>query len=172
MEEALNSQVALEAASSSQYLAMASWMEAQGFEGTATFLYEQADEERLHMLKLFHYINDAGGSAISPETPAPKLSFDSFSDTFAQIMAQEQKVTNAINGLVSLCIDEKDHTTNNFLQWYVAEQLEEEATFRSILDKLKIIGDNAAALYMLDRDLKSMAGQSTPLDSASLGQEG
>jgi ferritin len=165
IEEALNEQVALEAFSSNQYLAMASWMDQQGFEGTATFLYEQSDEERMHMMKLFHYINDAGGFAITPALESPVLEFDNYKSTFELILQQEQKVSNAIHGLVNKSLEAKDYTTHNFLQWYVSEQLEEEAMFRTILDKLKIIGDNSAALYMLDRDLKSMAGEDAELDS-------
>lgn len=165
IEKALNQQVALEAFSSNQYLAMASWMDRKGFEGTASFLYEQSDEERMHMLKLFHYVNDAGGFALTPALESPVLKFDSYKSTFSLILQQEQKVTNAIHGLVNKSLEEKDYTTHNFLQWYVSEQLEEEALFRTILDKLKIIGDNSAALYMLDRDLKSMAGEDVDLDS-------
>jgi ferritin len=154
MQAALNAQIETEGFASAQYLAMASWAESKGFEGTAQFLYRQADEERMHMLKLFHYVNDAGGFAVSPGVSKPKLEFESFQELFENILTQERSVSSKINNLVNLAFEQKDHTTNNFLQWYVAEQLEEEALFRSILDKLLIIGDNGGALYMLDKDLQ------------------
>ncbi|MCB9246281.1 MAG: ferritin [Flavobacteriales bacterium] len=154
MEAALNAQIEKEGFASAQYLAMASWAENRGFEGTAQFLYRQSDEERMHMLKLFHYVNDAGGAAISPGVAIPRKDFESFRELFEVILAQEQGVSERINALVSLATEQKDHTTHNFLQWYVAEQLEEESLFRSILDKLKIIGNDGGALYMLDKDLQ------------------
>jgi len=155
INEALNAQIETEGFASAQYLAMGSWAESKGFEGTAQFLYRQADEERMHMLKLFHYVNEAGGYAISPGVATPRKEFSSFQELFELILEQEKSVSAKINSLVSLASDQKDHTTHNFLQWYVSEQLEEEALFRSILDKLRIIGDNGGALYMLDKDLLS-----------------
>ena len=171
IEKALNEQVAMECFSSAQYLAMASWIENKGFEGTASFLYTQSDEERTHMLKLFHYIIDAGGTAVSPGIKEPKLNFKNLHEVFENIYSQEQKVSQSINHLVNLAHEEKDHTTHNFLQWYVAEQLEEEALFRSILDKLKIIGDNGGALYVFDKDMKDVVGQKNILKSQSTGNK-
>lgn len=156
LELALNKQVAMESHASFSYLAMASWMENEGFEGTAKFLYAQSDEERMHMLKLFHYINEVGGFAIAPAVEAPVLSYDSFHQVFTAILKQEEAVSSSINNLVSLANRENDHTTFNFLQWYVAEQREEEAQFRNILDKLKILGKDGAGLYLLDRDLGNL----------------
>jgi len=160
LEAALNEQVALEAYSSYSYLAMGSWMENEGFEGTAKFLYAQSDEERMHMLKLFHYINEVGGFAISPSVNAPTIEFGSFQEVFERVLAQEKKVTAAINRLMDIANKQADHTTANFLQWYVAEQREEEAQFNSILAKLKIIGKDGSGLYLIDRDLELLAGDS------------
>jgi ferritin len=157
VENALLKQVALEAYASMSYLAMASWMDCKGYEGTAQFLYAQSEEERGHMLKIFHYINDAGGTAIVPELKKPKESYDSYIACFDQILIQEIEVSNAIHSLVDLSINEKDHTTNNFLQWYVSEQLEEESQFRTIIDKIKILGKDGSGLYLLDKDLGTMA---------------
>ena len=158
LEAALNEQVALEAYASYSYLAMGSWMENEGFEGTAKFLYAQSDEERMHMLKLFHYINEVGGFAISPSVNAPTIEFGSFQEVFERVLAQEKKVTAAINTLMDIANKQADHTTANFLQWYVAEQREEEAQFNSILAKLKIIGKDGSGLYLIDRDLELLAG--------------
>jgi len=160
LEAALNEQVALEAYASYSYLAMGSWMENEGFEGTAKFLYAQSDEERMHMLKLFHYINEVGGFAISPSVNAPTIEFGSFQEVFERVLAQEKKVTAAINTLMDIANKQADHTTANFLQWYVAEQREEEAQFNSILAKLKIIGKDGSGLYLIDRDLELLAGDS------------
>lgn len=157
LETALNNQVAMESYASFSYLAMASWMENEGFEGTAKFLYAQSDEERMHMLKLFHYINEVGGFAIAPAVNAPAIKYESFAQVFSAILQQEEAVSASINNLVSLANQQNDHTTFNFLQWYVAEQREEEAQFRSIIDKLKILGKDGAGLYLLDRDLGNLA---------------
>lgn len=157
IENALNDQVALEAFSSFQYLAMASWLDNNGFEGASKFIYAQAEEEKMHMQKLFFYINDAGGFAKAPAVEQPNHKYPSFGDLFSQILAHEGKVSASIHELVNLCLQEKDFTSFNFLQWYVQEQLEEENLFRTIVDKIKMVGENTDGLYMLDKDLGSMA---------------
>jgi ferritin len=157
LEEALNQQVAIEASASFIYLAMASWMENEGFEGTARFLYAQSDEERMHMMKLFHYINEVGGYALSPQVSTPDTQFESYNHVFLRVLDQEKKVTAAINRLMDIATKEGDHTTANFLQWYVAEQREEEAQFHAILNKLKILGNDGSGLYLIDRDLDQLA---------------
>jgi len=167
LESALNDQVAMEARASASYLAMASWMEGEGFDGTAQFLYAQSDEERMHMLKLFHYINEVGGFAVSPAVAAPSTSFSSFKEVFDKILHQEQQVTAAIHHLMNLATKEADHTTANFLQWYVSEQREEEAQFNTIINKLKIIGNDGSGLYLIDRDLAGMAAAAAKASSKS-----
>jgi ferritin len=132
-------------------------MENEGFEGTAEFLYQQSDEERMHMMKLFHYINEVGGFAMAPAVAAPELKFDSFKHVFERVLEQEKKVTAAIHNLMDIATKEADHTTANFLQWYVAEQREEEAQFNTILGKLKILGNDGSGLYLMDRDLAQLA---------------
>ncbi len=153
-------QIELEAFSSQYYLAMASWAEMVGYNGTSKFLYLHADEERMHMLKLFHYINDRGGHAVVPALEQPPQTFNSISEIFEMVLSHEVKVTSEINNLVDICLKEKDYTTHNFLQWYVSEQIEEEALARNILDKLKLIGNDKGGLYLLDRDLESMGAAS------------
>ncbi|RYD75534.1 MAG: ferritin, partial [Sphingobacteriales bacterium] len=142
IEQGLNMQIELEAFSSQYYLAMASWAEMVGYNGTSKFLYVHADEERMHMLKLFHYINDRGGHAIVPPLEQPQQTFNSIVEIFEMVLSHEIKVTTEINNLVDICLKEKDYTTHNFLQWYVSEQIEEEALARNILDKLKLIGND------------------------------
>ena len=160
--KALNDQIRYEAESSQIYLSMASWAETNGFEGVAQFMFAQSDEERLHMLKILHYVNERGGHAVITELNAPPTHFGSVKEMFEQLLQHEIKVSSLINNLVSITLDEKDFATHNFLQWYVAEQIEEEATARTILDKIKLIGDEKSGFYIFDKDIKAMIGQ-TPV---------
>ena len=155
IEEALNKQVTVEASSSQVYLAMASWAETLGFEGVATFMYAHSDEEREHMLK---FINERGGHAKVSQLDAPPAEFGSFKEMFESLFQHEVKVSKSINDLVDITLQEKDYATHNFLQWYVSEQIEEEALARNILDKIKLIGDDKGGLYLFDNDVKSLIG--------------
>lgn len=156
VEEALNRQIDLEGFSSMYYLAMGSWAEVKGYKGVAQFLFHHSDEERMHMLKLFHYINDRGGFAIVPAFAAPQKDFKGIREIFDIVLSHEVKVSNEINALVELCIGEKDYTTHNFLQWYVTEQIEEESLARDVIDKLNLIGEDKGGMYLFDRDLATM----------------
>ncbi len=158
IESALNGQVAIEASSSQAYLAMASWAENQGLQGTAAFLYRHSDEERLHMLKLIKFINERGGCAVVPALKQPSTKYKGITDVFQALLDHETIVTNEINGVVDLCLKEKDYTTHNFMQWYVGEQIEEEALARTLIDKLNLIGNDKGGLYLFDRDLEGMQG--------------
>ena len=153
IEKALNKQIELEASSSQFYLSMASWTETKGLSGSSDFLYQHSDEERLHMLKLVKFINERGGNALIPALIQPPKTFKSLSHVFESLLEHELNVTESINNIVGLCLEEKDFTTHNFMQWYVAEQLEEEALARTILDRLKMIGNDKGGLYLFDRDL-------------------
>lgn len=153
IEKALNKQIELEASSSQFYLSMASWTESQGLEGTSSFLYQHSDEERMHMLKLVKFINERGGVAVIPALIKPPTTFESLTHVFESLLEHELNVTESINNIVGLCLDEKDFTTHNFMQWYVAEQLEEEALARTTIDKLNMIGSDKGGLYLFDRDL-------------------
>ncbi len=157
INELLNRQVQLEGESSNVYLAMASWAEQQGYEGIAQFLYHHSDEERMHMLKLFKFINERGGSAVVPVIKAVPNSYKSVELLFKSVLDHEVKVSTEINKLVGHCLDERDYTTHNFLQWYVTEQIEEERLARAILDKLRLVGNDKGSLYLFDRDLMQMA---------------
>jgi ferritin len=163
VEKALNNQIEVEHFSSLIYLAMASWAETKGYNGAADFLYLHSEEEREHMLKLFHYVNDRGGHAIVPNSDQPKIEYDSLQAIFEEILSHERFVTAEINKLVGICYDEKDYTTQNFLQWYVEEQIEEESLFSTILDKLNLLGGDKASLYLFDSDLEKMAKQHATL---------
>lgn len=156
VEKALNDQIKIEAESSQAYLAMASWADAAGYPGTAGFLFAHSDEERLHMLKLIGFVNDRGGQAIVPALGQPPKEYKSLHYVFELLHDHEQKVTSEIHKVVDICLKEKDYTTHNFMQWYVAEQIEEESLARTILDKLKLLGNDKGALYLFDRDLPTL----------------
>ncbi len=156
IEAALNDQIEVEARSSQFYLAMASWADNQGFSGVSRFLFTHSDEERQHMLKLINYVNQRGGKAIIPDLPKPPTHWSSVQDVFKELFEHEQKVTQRINDVVDVCLSEKDYTTHNFMQWYVSEQIEEEALARNILDKLSLIGNDKGGLYLFDRELGAM----------------
>ncbi|MEQ6124868.1 ferritin [Pseudotenacibaculum sp. MALMAid0570] len=162
IEEALNKQVTIEAESSQVYLAMASWAETQGFEGVATFMYAHSDEEREHMLKLIKFINERGGHAQVSDLAAPPTEFGSFRDMFEILFKHEVKVSASINDLVDISLQNKDYATHNFLQWYVSEQIEEEALARNILDKINLIGDDKGGLYLFDNDVKQLITNAAP----------
>jgi len=157
MKDALNGQVLMEAQSSQAYLAMGSWAEIQpGLKGVTQFFFRHSDEERAHMLKLIHYINERGGFAVIPALNQPVLTFVSLKAAFEQLYKHEVKVSESINNLVEISLGEKDYATHNFLQWYVLEQVEEERLARECNDKLEMIGDDKSGLYLFDRDIMTM----------------
>ena len=157
IEIALNNQIKIEAESSQIYLAMASWAENQGLGGAAQFLYRHSDEERMHMLKLVQYVNERGGKSIIPSLEQPEKEYKSLSNLFQTLLEHEIMVSAEINNLVEICLNEKDYTTHNFMQWYVAEQIEEEALARTIMDKLNMIGQDKGGMYLFDRDIENIS---------------
>lgn len=154
IEDICNRQVEREGYSSNLYIAMASWAETNGFSGVAAWLYSQADEERLHMLKFIKYINERGGKAVIPALKKPAAEYKSVEDIFKEVLKHEEFVTSSINEIVGLTLEEKDFNTNNFLQWFVTEQVEEEASVRTILDKVRLVGKNN--MYQFDKDILSL----------------
>jgi len=167
IEDALNEQVEKEAFSSALYLAMASWAEVKGMPGVASWLYIQSDEERIHMLKFVKYINERGGQAVIPELKQPKKEFTSVKKMFGEVLKHEQFISSSINDIVALCISGKDFTTQHWLQWFVNEQIEEEANATKILDKLNLLGDNN--LYLFDRDILSLRTVATSKGASAEG---
>lgn len=167
IEKALNDQIEKEASSSQFYLAMASWAENNGLNGTAMFMYKQSDEERFHMMKLIKFVNERGGHAIIPALSQPPKKFKDLTTIFELLLEHEIAVTHSINNLVDLCLQEKDYSTHNFVQWYVSEQLEEEALAKTVLDKLKLIGGDKGGMYMFDRDMENSAIQAVQANTAT-----
>ncbi|PHQ69941.1 MAG: ferritin [Sneathiella sp.] len=154
----LNEQINLEFYSSNLYLQMSSWCDHQGLEGSAAFLRDHAGDEMNHMQRLFTYVNECGAIAVLGEIAAPPTQYESIEQIFDKTYEHECIVTQKINGLADVAFTEKDYSTFNFLQWYVAEQHEEEMLFKSILDKLRIIGTKGQGLFQFDQELKKLIG--------------
>jgi len=154
VEDICNRQIEREGFSANLYLAMASWAETNGMSGVAQWLYAQAEEEKLHMLKFMKYVNERGGKALIPAFEKPRAEFLDIEDVFREVLKHEEFVTASINEVVGLTLDEKDFNTHNFLQWFVFEQVEEEASVRTILDKIKLLGKTN--MYQFDRDIMSL----------------
>ena len=161
IENLLNDQVKYEASASMQYLAMASWADDNGYNGVAEFFYAQSEEERVHMTKLVKFINERSANAVIPELDKPKSDFKSLNQLFETFLESEVFVTQQINRVIYECLEQKDYNVHNFMQWYVTEQLEEEAVAKTLLDKLTIIGDDKSGHYLFDRDINSIVASST-----------
>ena len=154
--EKLNEQINLEFYSSNIYLQMSAWCEVKGYQGAAAFLLRHADEEMQHMQKLFTYVSETGGLPLLGKIDAPQTEFNSLKEVFEITLEHEKLVTRKINELVEATVNTQDHSTFNFLQWYVAEQHEEEKLFNSIIDKFNLVGDDGRGLYFIDRDLATL----------------
>ncbi|SDB21196.1 ferritin [Desulfonatronum thiosulfatophilum] len=158
IEDALNNQVNAELYSSYLYLAMSAHFSEQNLDGFAHWMNMQAQEELAHAMKFYAFINERGARITLKAIEAPPVSWDSPRSVFEAVLEHEQKVTSLINNLVDLAIAEKDHATNIFLQWFVTEQVEEEASVNSVLQKLKLMGENSGGLFMMDQELSTRAG--------------
>ena len=157
MVDNLNEQINLEFFSSNLYLQMSAWCEDKGFEGAAEFLRAHAVEEMEHMQRLFTYVSETGALPILGTIEAPKHEYASLGDVFRETYEHEQLITKKINELAHVAFTTQDYSTFNFLQWYVAEQHEEEKLFKGILDKIELVGEDGKALFFIDKDLAAMA---------------
>jgi len=157
MLDKLNEQINLEFYSSNLYLQMSAWCEEKGFEGAAAFLHGHAQEEMQHMQRLFTYVSETGSLPLLGVIDAPPHQFASLGALFRDILAHEQLVTSKINELAHVAFTTQDYSTFNFLQWYVAEQHEEEKLFKGILDKIELVGEDGKALFFVDKDLAALA---------------
>jgi len=155
-EDLLNRQIMMEGSSSASYLSMASWCEMTGYEGSAKFLYLHSDEERAHMLKIFHYVNEAGGHSIQPAITDIKHHYTSLREVFETILDHEIAVTNSINEIVNHCYEIKDFTTMNFLNWFVEEQREEETLARRAVELFDLIGEDGVGLWTIDKEILNL----------------
>ncbi len=153
IQKALNQQINAEFYSSYEYLAMSAYFESINLSGFAQWMRLQSQEEYSHAMKIYEYMLQVDGKINLLKIDPPSGGWKSTLDVFKETYAHEQKVTKAIYTLVELAINEKDYATNNFLQWFVNEQVEEESTALKILERIKLIGDNKSALFLLDREM-------------------
>jgi ferritin len=152
MEEALNAQINAEFESAYLYLSMATWFEEKNLEGMANWMMIQFKEEQTHALKFYNYVNERGGRVLLKPIKGPETKWKNILHVFEETFKHEQLVTSLINNLVDIAIEEKDHATNAMLQWFVNEQVEEEANVDKIINQLKMIGDHPQGIFMLDRE--------------------
>jgi len=154
MVKALNEQINAELYSAYLYLSMADYFELVNLPGFANWMKVQIQEELMHAMKIYDFVNRRGGRVILKAIEQPQAEWESASGAFEAVYKHEQKVTGLINNLVNLAIEEKDHSTNIFLQWFVNEQVEEEKNARDIVGKLKLINGDPRALYMVEEEMR------------------
>lgn len=153
IEAVLNEQIRKEAHSSALYLAMASWCDRNGYDNSAGYFFKQADEERNHMLKIFKYVLDLGGTSVSPPVPDVKFDFHSFREVFEEALEQEVLITQSINNIVDKCHKVKDYMTVEFMNWFLKEQKEEEYVARRALELFDVIGEEGTGRWEIDRHI-------------------
>ncbi|WBM72243.1 non-heme ferritin [Buttiauxella sp. WJP83] len=159
MIEKLNEQMNLELYSSLLYQQMSAWCSYHSFEGAAAFLRRHAQEEMEHMQRLFAYLTDTGSLPRINAIPAPDHDYTSLDSLFSATYEHEQLITRKINELAHAAMSSQDYPTFNFLQWYVSEQHEEEKLFKSVLDKLSLVGKSGEGLYFVDKELSTLDTQ-------------
>jgi len=157
MQTALNKQMNAELYSSYLYLSMSAYFQSISLPGFANWLRIQAQEELVHAMKFYDFINERGGRVMLQPVEGPPTEWSSPLDVFENTYKHEQKVTGLINDLVNLAVKEGDHATNIFLQWFVTEQVEEESSADEVVQKLKLMGDAKGGLFMLDREMAQRA---------------
>lgn len=153
VEKILNDQIEKEGFSSVLYLSMASWAESKGMAGVAQWLYAQAEEEKMHMLKFVAHINERGGRALIPGFEKPKSEWKDVNIMFDEVLEHEKFISESINNILGTAIKESDYATQNWIQWFVSEQVQEESSVQIVIDKLNLVGKNN--LYIFDRDIMS-----------------
>jgi len=165
IQDAFNEQLNAELYSSYLYLSMANYFAAENLDGMAAWMRIQTDEERIHAMKFLDQINERGGRVVLKQIDEPKFEWTSPLEAFEEAYSHEQFITSKINALVDLANAESDHAANAFLQWFVSEQIEEEATALTTVEKLKKVGDNPLGLFMIDEQLGQRPAAS-PADAA------
>ena len=162
LTDLLNEQITLEQYSSNLYRQMSAWCESQGLVGCARFLEQHAEEESEHMKRLFRYVNDTGAMARLGQVEAPRHDYSDVADVFQETLRHEESITKAIHALVQAAFAEGDYSTFQFLQWYVAEQHEEEGLFKQLCDRIAIVGTDGPGLFLFDREVGDRAVEPEP----------
>ena len=153
LQNAINKQINKELYSEYLYLSMVAYLESIGLEGFANFFKVQVQEERFHTMKFFDYVNERGGRVVLEAIDRPQIEFKSPVEIFEIAYKHEQYVTKLINELMEVAIKENDHAAKSFLNWYIDEQVEEEASMDKILNQLKMIDGKGQGMLMLDKEL-------------------
>jgi ferritin len=153
LQDALNEQINKEFFSEYLYLSMSAYLQAQDLDGFANYFSVQAQEEHFHAMKLFNFVNDVGGRVKLKAIDSPQTDFNSIIEVFELSLEHEKHITKSIDDLMDVAISENDHAVRSFLQWYVDEQVEEEATASRLITKLKMINGEGHGLLMLDNEL-------------------
>ncbi len=152
IEQAINKQINAELASAYLYLGMSAYFNEVSLVGFANWMRAQYDEELFHAMKMYDYVLERGGNISLDTVQAPPQAWNNIIEVFEAVLAHEQKITQSINRLVTLAMSEQDHATVNFLQWFVDEQVEEEASVSELLAQIKLVGGQGSGLFMLDRE--------------------
>jgi ferritin len=155
IEEAFNIQINAELYSAYLYLSMGAFFEAQNLPGFANWMRVQFQEEQFHAMKMFDFVNERGGRVILTKIDGPKVEWESIVEVYEEVLAHERHVTNLINNIMDIAIEERDHATKSFLNWFIDEQVEEESTAEAILDELKLIDGKGNGILMLDREFRA-----------------
>lgn len=170
IQDALNKQINEELFSSYLYLSMAAYFESTNLKGMARWMRFQAQEELGHAMKFIDYVNERDGRVLLATINEPKTGWEGPADVFRDVYEHECHITALINELADLALTEKDHATGTLLQWFITEQVEEEAAAQDVLGKLKLVGDNGVAIFMLDAELGQRAPPVVgPTDPAAAG---
>lgn len=155
IQDEFNRHINKELYSSYLYLSMAAWCDAQGLRGFAHWMHEQSREEHLHVMKFYHFLLDRGGAVKLDSIAAPPQEWDSPLQVFQDALAHEQDVSRGIHRLVDTVLEERDHAANVFLNWFVNEQVEEEATVGEVVDRLKLVGNDGRGILLIDQELSA-----------------
>lgn len=155
MNAAFNDQITMELQAAHNYLAMGAWFESAGFSGMAAWMHAQSVEETEHAMKFYQFVLDRDGEVVLGSLDAPPSDFDSVVAVFEHGLEQERGVSASISNLYGLAMEQKDFASLPLLDWFVTEQIEEEASFSQILDDLKLAGGGAQPMLFLDRELGS-----------------
>ena len=153
IQNILNRQFNEEIYSSNLYLSLSSFLEAMNYKGMAAWMRRQSEDERKHAMKLYDFMIDSGSRTLTTSLPAPPTSWSSVLDAFSAAYRHEQKMSEHIGQMVNAAREADDHATYNFLQWFVHKQAEEEAAFRDILGRMRIVEEDSQGMYMIDREL-------------------
>ncbi len=153
IEKLINEQFNMELFSSNLYLSITSWFLSQELDGFANFFRIQAKEEMMHAMKQFDYLHNVDGKISMTYVEAPDNEFTSIVEIFEKALGHEQKVTASISNILHTSLEEMDYASHSFFQWFINEQVEEEATMKTMLKKVKMVGDNSSSLYLLNAEL-------------------